>query len=62
VAIQTDFVGRLSQFSIIIRPVRIMATKTSDPTPVHDTLHKIVPLHPVLVRSAIWKMGEAKLT
>ena len=62
VAIQTDFVGRLSQFSIIIRPVRIMAAKTSDPTPVHDALHKIVPLHPVFVRSTIGEMSEAKLT
>jgi hypothetical protein len=62
VAIQTNFVGRLAQFSIIIRPVRIMATKASDPTPVHDTLHKIVSLHPVFVRSTIGKMSEAKLT
>jgi hypothetical protein len=62
VAIQTDFVGRLSQFGILIRPVRIMATKASDPTSVHDTLYEIVPLHPVFVRSTIGKMSEAKLT
>src|ERR1035437_1246469 len=41
--------------------MHIVAIEAGDAAPVHDALHKIVPLHPVLVRRAVGKMREALL-
>lgn len=49
---------RLNQFRVILRAMHIMATEARDAMPVHQTLHVVVALHPVLVRSAICEIEE----
>ncbi len=62
VAIEAYLVGWLFQLRVIFRAVYIMAVETGDPAPVHDALHEIVSLHPVLVRRPIREMSEAQLS
>src|SRR6202045_2877031 len=38
-----------------------MATEAGHPASVHNALHKIIPLHPVLMRGAVGKVREAGL-
>jgi hypothetical protein len=48
----------LDQVRIVSRSMNIVATKARDATTVHHALHEIIPLHPVLVTSAVGKMHE----
>ena len=52
----------LSQHGVILRTVRIVATETGDPPRVHQTGREIVALHAVLVRRAVGKMREGRLS
>src|ERR1019366_1845032 len=61
VASQTNLVHRLSKFRVVLRAMHVVAVETRDAAPVHDALHEIVSLHPVLVRRAIRKMRKAQL-
>jgi hypothetical protein len=58
VAIQTYLVGWFSQLSIVFRAVRVVATETCDPTPIHNTLHEVIALHPIFVGGALREMRK----
>jgi len=60
--VQAELVNRLSELSIVLRAVYVMAGRAGDTVFVHDTLHKIVALHPVLVRGAVREVREARLS
>jgi hypothetical protein len=60
VAIHTNRVPRFSQLSVIVCTVHIVTTKTGYAATVHDALYKIIPLHTVLVRGAVWEMSESR--
>ena len=40
--------------------MRIVTTEAGDAPPVHQALHKVVALHPILVSGAIGKMRERR--
>ena len=61
VAIQAKFIRGFAQLRVIVRAVYVVAVKAGDAAPVHDALRKIISLHAVLVRRAVWKMREAQL-
>ena len=44
---------RLSQIRIVPGAVNIMAVVAGDSTRIHQALHEIIPLHPVLVRGTV---------
>ena len=58
VAVQAYLLGRLPQYRVIGRSVHIMAAKAGHTARVHEALHEVVALHPVLMRGAIRKMRE----
>lgn len=58
VAVQTDLVGGLAKLCVVIRPMYVVAIEAGHPAAVHDALHEVVALHPVLVRGVVGKMGE----
>ena len=62
VTVQTNHIGRFSQFCVIVRSVNIVATGAGNSVLVHDTLHKVVALHPVLVRRAVREIVEGQLS
>jgi hypothetical protein len=57
-AIETEFVGGLSQLRVIVRAVNIMAGKTGYAARIHNALHEVVALHAVFVRCTVREMGE----
>jgi hypothetical protein len=59
--IKADLVRRFSQLRVIARAMHIMAGRTRDSVPVHDALHKVVALHAILVRGAVWEVVKACL-
>jgi len=61
VAVQADFVGGLSQLRIVLGPMDVVTTEAGDAATVHHALHKIIPLHAVLVRGAVGEMSKASL-
>ena len=58
VAFETKNVRQLQQIRVVLRTMNIVATETGDAAGVHDALHEVVALHPVLVRRAIGKVRE----
>src|SRR5439155_6822825 len=42
--------------------VRVVATEAGDAAPVHDALHEVVALHPILVRRPVGEMRERRLS
>ena len=42
--------------------MHVVATEAAHAVCIHDTLHKIIALHSILVRGAISEVGEALLT
>src|SRR5215472_14755846 len=61
-AIEAKLLGRFTELGIVPGSVRIVASKTRNAAAIHQALHKIVALHPVLVRGAVRKMGECGLS
>ena len=61
VTIQANLIRRLSQLGVVLRAMHIMAGGTGDSMPVHDALHKVIALHPVFVRRAVWKIVKVRL-
>ena len=59
--IQTQLVRWLSELCVIVGTVCIVAAKTGHAVLVHRTLHKVVALHPILVRGAVWEMRKGFL-
>ena len=54
--IQTQLVRWLSELCVVVGAVCIVAAKTGHAVLVHRTLHKVVALHPILVRGTVWEM------
>jgi len=54
-AVEANLIGWLPELRIIAGAVDVMARKAGYPVAIHDTLHKIIALHPVLVRGAVGK-------
>lgn len=49
VAVQANFIGRLSQLRVIFGAMNVMATEASNTAPVHHALHKVVTLHTIFM-------------
>jgi hypothetical protein len=60
--IQTDLVNRLSKLRIVAGAMCVMATETCNAASIHDALHEVVPLHPVLARRSVGEIRKAGLT
>src|SRR5665213_1555379 len=58
VALKTEHVGRFHEIGIIPGAMHIMAAEAAYPVSVHLAGDEIVPLHAVLMRRSIRKMGE----
>ena len=58
VAVETDVLGRLPQNRVVLRAMHVVAAEASDASRVHQALHEIVALHPVLMRCAVGKVSE----
>src|SRR3954452_16900484 len=61
VALKTDNTCWLDEVSRILCSVHVMAARAHDSSCVHNTLHKIVALHPVFVRGSVREMRESCL-
>lgn len=59
--IQTDLIRWLSQLSVILRSMNVVATRAGNSVPVHHALSKVVALHAILVRRAIGKIVKTSL-
>src|SRR5262245_30119632 len=53
---------RSSQICIVFGAVNIVTTKASYSAPIHQTLNKVISLHPVFVAGTVGEMGERCLT
>ena len=62
VTVQADLIRRLDELRIILRAMHIVTGGAGDAMPVHDALRKVVTLHPVLMRRAVWKVVEIGLS
>ena len=62
VAIETEFVSRLSKLSVVIGAMNIMASEAGDPSAVHQALHEVIALHAILMSGAIGEMREGHFT
>lgn len=60
-AFQAELVRRCAQLRVIACAMNIVARKARDPSAVHETLDKIVPLHAIFVRRSVRKMSECGL-
>src|SRR5262245_41207936 len=60
-AVQADLASGLDQVGVVRSAVHIVTAEASHTAPVHETLNKIISLHPVLVPCAIRKMRETGL-
>ncbi len=61
VAHQAYLVHWLAQHRVILAAMRVMATEAGHASGIHQALHEIISLHPVLVRRTIGKMREGKI-
>ena len=61
VAIQAELLSGFAKLRVVLCPMNIMTGYTGDSTPVHQALHIVVALHPVLMSSSIWKVREGRL-
>ena len=61
-AFEANHVSRLQQIGIVFRAVNIVATVAAHAMGVHRALNEIVALHAVLVRRAVGKMREGRLS
>lgn len=60
VTVQAEFIRRLDELCIVVGSVYVVTTEAGNPAPIHDALHKIVPLHSIFVRGAISKVVEVR--
>ena len=60
--VQAELVHRLSELRIVLGAMHIMAGRACDTVLVHNALHEVIPLHPVLVCGSVREMGERRLT
>src|SRR5271155_5793415 len=60
--VQAELVYRLSELGIVFRSVYVVAGSTSDAVLIHDALHKVITLHPVLVCGSVREVRECGLT
>src|SRR3984893_1193816 len=58
---QTELLDGLDQVGVVARAMDIVAAEAGDTSRIHDTLHKVVALHPILMPCAIRKMGESRV-
>lgn len=62
VAIEAYLVCGLAKLSIVLSAVYIMARSACNSFLVHQALHEVITLHPVLMRSSIRKMSKGRLS
>lgn len=60
-AVETKFVDGLSELSVVLRAMYVVAIEAGDSAPVHHALHEIITLHPVFMSSAISEVRECCL-
>jgi hypothetical protein len=61
VALETDGIPRETQVGFVVGAMRVVARITAHTLHVHLALHKVVTLHPILVRGTIWPMRKCFL-
>ena len=59
--IQAERVHRFSELRIVLRAMHIVAGRACDAVLIHDALHEVIPLHPVLVGGSVGEVGERRL-
>ena len=60
-AIEANFVRRLSQLRVVFRAVRVVAAEARYAATVHHALDEIISLHAILVSSAVCIMSEGRV-
>ncbi len=60
--VQTDLVRGLDKLRVVSSSMHIVAIEACDAVPVHHALREIVPLHAVLMRRAVRKVIEVRLS
>ena len=58
---QTQLPGRLHEVRVVRRAVGVVTTEAGDASVIHDALHEIVSLHPVLMSRVIGEVRERQL-
>src|SRR5215216_550021 len=53
--------GRFDEVGVIRSPMRVVAARARHTARIHQALHEIVTLHPVLVAGSIGEMSEGRL-
>ena len=56
--VKAKFVHGLSELRIVFRTVHVVAGSAGDTAFIHDALHKVIALHPVLVCGSVREVGE----
>jgi len=59
--LQAHHTGRLEQVGVVRCSMNIVATEAGHAARIHQTVHKIVALHPILVRGTIGEVRERRL-
>jgi hypothetical protein len=59
--LQANLICRFSQLRVVSGSMHVVAGRTGDSMPVHDTLRKVVALHPVLMGRAVGEIIKAGL-
>ena len=62
VTVETELIRRLDQLRVIASAMHVVAIETGDSVVIHDALHEIISLHPVLICRAIREVVEIGLT
>ena len=60
--VEAELVYGLSELSVVFCAVHVMAGSAGNTVLIHDALHKVVALHPVLMRGSVWEVRECCLT
>ena len=61
VTLQAHHAGRLQEVRIVGCAMNIVATEAGHAARIHHAVHKVVALHPILVRGAIGEVSECRL-
>ena len=59
--VETQRIAGFAHHGNIVAAMRIVAAKTRDAASIHQALHEIVALHPVLVRGSVRKVRKGKI-
>lgn len=59
--VQAELIYGFSKLRVVLRAMHVVAGRAGDAVLVHDALHKVVTLHPVLVGGSVREVGERRL-